>query len=505
MEKGTTIIEKLDRFIRKYYQNRLIKGFLYTAALSLSLFILIVVLEHFGYFSTAMRVLLLVLFVVALAGLAAYYIAVPLLRMNRIGRSLTYEEAARIVGRHFPEVKDKLLNLLQLQQGGSAADNSLLQAAIEQKTAQLKPVPFANAVDFKDNRKYIKYAALPALLIVAVLCVAPSFITEPSRRLLHPTVYYEKPAPFSFVVENDTLFAVRHDNFLLRVRIEGETVPAEAFVSLDGINYRMQQEDKRHYTYLFKNVRESMQFHLVAGEVTSRSHTLTVLPDPTVARFSLLLSYPAYTGKASERLENVGDVAVPEGTTVEWSFHTLSTDTLYFLEEKAGSDSLISYFASPLLPDKNGLVKHSRKVLQGMDYAFFVANHQVVADDTLRYTLTAIRDEVPMIVAMEVTDSRVPERIYFKGRIKDDYGFSRLQFHLAVSNAKDSMRSHFDTIALPLAKELTQEFYHSLNLNDLHLQPGDKVTYYFKEGAVYSNQVSSAARWLSFEVQIQTE
>ncbi len=505
MEKGNTIIEKLDRFIRKYYQNRLIKGFLYTAALSLSLFILIVVLEHFGYFSTALRVLLLTLFVAVLVGLVAYYIAVPLLRMNRIGRSLSYEEAARIVGRHFPEVKDKLLNLLQLQQGGAAEDNSLLQAAIEQKTAQLKPVPFVNAVDFKDNRKYIKYALVPALLIIAVLCVAPSFITEPSRRLLHPTVYYEKPAPFSFVVENDTLFAVRHDNFLLRVRIEGETVPGEAFVCLDGINYRMQQEDKRHYTYLFKNVRESMDFHLVAGEVTSRIHTLVVLPDPTVAHFSLLLSYPAYTGKASERLENEGDVAVPEGTTVAWTFHTRSADTLYFLEEKETNDSVVAYFFIPLLPDANGLVQHSRKVLQGMDYAFFVANHQVVADDTLRYTLTAIRDEVPMIVAMEMTDSLAPERIYFKGRIKDDYGFARLQFLMAVSNAKDSLRNRFDTIALPLAAELSQEFYHSLNLNDLQLQPGDKVTYYFK---VWDNDAihgSKAAVSQTFEVQIPTE
>ncbi len=505
MGKDNLIIEKIDQFIRKYYQNQLIKGFLYTATLSLSLFIVIIVLEHFGYFGTTLRMLLLLLFVVVLLLLLTFYIVIPLLRMNRIGRCLSYEEAARIIGRHFPEVKDKLLNLLQLQQNGKIVDNILLQAAIEQKTAQLRPVPFTNAVDFSGNHKYIKYAVVPAVLIIAVLCVAPSFITEPSRRLLHPTVYYEKPAPFSFVIENDTLTAVRHDNFLLRVRIEGEVIPVEAYVCLDGVSYRMQQEDKRHYTYLFKNVRENMLFCLVAGEVKSRNYSITVLPNPVVVGFSVLLSYPAYTGKRAERLENIGDIVVPEGTAVQWNFLTRSADTLYFLEEKTVSDSLVNYSTTALLPDKNGRATHSKKILQGMDYGLWVSNRQVVADDTLRYTLSTIRDEGPMIAVMEVSDSLVPERIYFKGRIKDDYGFERLQFVLTVSNAKDSTRNRLDTIELPLGIELSQEFYHSLNLMELQLQLGDKVTYYFKvwdNDAIHGSKVAVSQ---TFEVQIPTE
>ena len=50
MQNSNTILGSLDKFIRKYYKNRMIKGILYAVALLLSLFLIIVLLEHFGYF-----------------------------------------------------------------------------------------------------------------------------------------------------------------------------------------------------------------------------------------------------------------------------------------------------------------------------------------------------------------------------------------------------------------------------------------------------------------------
>ena len=52
--------------------------------------------------------------------------------MDALGSRLGYDEAARIVGNHFPEVKDKLLNTLQLQQqvdNAAGSDITLLAAA----------------------------------------------------------------------------------------------------------------------------------------------------------------------------------------------------------------------------------------------------------------------------------------------------------------------------------------------------------------------------------------
>ena len=165
MSSGNNILDKLDAFIRKYYKNKLLKGLLLAAAILMSLYILMIVLEHFGWFGTGVRTALFWSFIGSLAAVVGFYIASPMLKMMRLGKRISYEEAARIIGQHFPEVSDKLLNLLQLQQMGSSSDNELLTASIEQKTAQLSPVPFLKAIDLRGNVKYVKYAAHIYLLI----------------------------------------------------------------------------------------------------------------------------------------------------------------------------------------------------------------------------------------------------------------------------------------------------------------------------------------------------
>ena len=84
---------------------------------------------------------------------------------------LGYDEAARIVGNHFPEVKDKLLNTLQLQQqvdNAQGADVTLLAASIDQRTASLRPLPFGKAVDIRPSLQALKFA-VPVAVVVALV------------------------------------------------------------------------------------------------------------------------------------------------------------------------------------------------------------------------------------------------------------------------------------------------------------------------------------------------
>ncbi len=175
--------------------------------------------------------------------------------------------------------------------------SSLLAAAIEQKTAQLRPVPFLNAVDLKANRKYLKYALPPLLFIALLLLVSPSAITGPTRRIANYNTVYERPAPFRFVLLNESLTALQGADFTLEVATEGDARPAEVHIDLDGRRYRMQGSSGT-FTYTFKQLRGSQRFTLEGGSVTSPQYTLEVLPNPAVVSFRMLLSYPAYTGRA---------------------------------------------------------------------------------------------------------------------------------------------------------------------------------------------------------------
>lgn len=489
------IIDKLDAFIRKYYKNKLFKGLIYSVALILMLYIAVVLLEHFGYFSVAVRTVLFWLFIVAMAVILSMYVAVPVFKMFKMGKRISYEEAAEIVGNHFPEVSDKLLNLLQLQQMSNDSDSELLQASIEQKTALLSPIPFLNAIDLRKNIKYIKFAAIPLGFIVLALIIAPSLITEPSKRIINHNTFYEKPAPFAFVLDNDSLSVPQQADFQVRVHIEGDEIPNEVSILVDGVGYRMQKVDNTHFTYKFSHLQRSHEFQFQAVGVMSHIYSLEVLPRPAVMHFQALLSYPSYTGISPETIVNEGDFSVPKGTRIEWLFQTKDADTLHFAYDGSGTDISTGDY---------GRTRVSVRAMNAFTYSFHVDN-RFVASDTLSYAVTVIDDAYPMIAVVEMTDSLMPDRRYFKGQVKDDYGISKLELIIDKTNAEDSSVHENQHIDVPVTADASQDFYYSIDFNQLVSHPGDQVKYYFEVWDNDGVNGSKSTKSQVFEILVPSE
>ncbi len=497
MKQQHDIISALDAFIRKYYKNLLIRGILYAVGLVAAIFLAAVLLEYFGWMSSVGRGLVFWLGLAAVLAALAWLVVRPLLKMYGLGKRISREQAAVIIGRHFPEVSDKLLNLLQLNAQLSTADSQLLQAAIEQKTVQLKPVPMLNAINLHANSRYLKYA-LPPLAVIAILLIAtPQTVTEPSKRIVNYGTAYERPAPFRFLILNEGLAVSQGDDFTLQVVTEGDAVPAEAFVIVDGRRHKLIAEGSRQapqFSYTFSKVSRSMVFYLDGGGVTSPEYTLEMMPNPSVISFRMLLSYPAYTGRESETVLNLGDAAVPEGTQVRWLFQTQDADSLAFIFHDS------RYIISP---DANGRVEVSRRVMDNTDYAFTVRNGSAIAD-TLRYTLSAIKDAAPMIAVDEMADSLYPDRHIFRGRVKDDYGFSKLVFVHKTDNPADTSRNAVSEAEIALDGGASQEFYFSFNAAELTLAPGDVLSYWFEVSDNDAIHGPKTSRSQVFEIKVPT-
>ncbi len=466
------LIRKLDAFIRRYYKNKLYKGLIYSGALLLSFFLLALTLEFFGNFNTTVRTLMVAVYLIFAISIVVYFILFPLLKMQKLGKIISHEEAARIIGKHFADIDDKLLNLIQLQHIAENEDSLLLQASIEQRTKELQPVPFTKAIDLSKNKKYLKYVIAPVLVLILLGIFVPSFVLGPSERLLNPTTYFEKPAPFRFVIENKTLEIPQQEDFTLQVKIEGDHLPNEVFVLMGNARYKMKKEDKLHFSYVFKNVHTDIPFSLFSTDVQSSLFVLKILPKPTLIDFQVQVNYPAYTGKASEVFSNTGDLIVPQGSHIKWNFQTRDVEhlTFFFGDEK-----------QDFQPDENGRLSISHQAMREMKYGFFSSNRYVKSSDSLRFTITPIPDEFPQIAVLEQRDSLLPEQVFFKGQIKDDYGFSKLQFKLTKRNPKKPENDSVYTTTLQLKPgESAQEFYYSTLLTNLQISPGDVIEYYFQ-------------------------
>ena len=326
-------------------------------------YLLFTTLEYFWHFGTLTRTILFYLFVV-LNGLSFLVLVFnPLLKIQKIGEMITHEQAATIIGKHFREIKDKLLNTLQLKKLEEEREENieLLQASINQKITQLKPIPFILAIDLSKNKRFLKYTLPPFLVLLLLILIAPSVIMKPSERILHHSKVYIEEMPFHILILNKNLETFQQEDFTLNVKVTGDKLPDEVFIENDGVTYKLNKISPVLFSFTFKTLQKSEKFRLEAGKYKTEEFELKVYPKPTILNFETGLNYPPYLNRKNEVLENTGDLIIPEGTRVSWKFFTKDVDHINMRTENE----------SKLLNKEEGNFFEYSSVLSRKHYLFY--------------------------------------------------------------------------------------------------------------------------------------
>lgn len=467
------LVVKLDQFIRKYYVNQFIKGSLYTVAVVVGLFLVFNLLEHYFYFTSSIRKALFYSFCLVSISSIFYWVVQPLLKYSKLGSTISHEQAALIIGEHFADVKDKLVNILQLKKSEETQEHKdLVIASIEQKTKSIQLVPFQKAIDLSRNNKYLKYALPPFLLFITLLFTAPSIIYDSTQRLIQNDKEFARKAPFSFVLEEKKLEVVQFEDFTLDVYIEGDVLPNDVNVSIDGFQYQCEKVDNAHFKYVFKNVNKQTSFLLNAGTVSSVPYVLTVIKKPNLVKFNVVLEYPAYIGKKSEMLSSIGDFTVPEGTKCTWNFNAEETEDVLLQFEK--SQQLQT--ANKKSPTEYAFAK---KVVADEYYKVFLSNKKIPKPDSVLYAINVIKDQYPNVSVEQIIDSTDNSIIYFVGQASDDYGLTTLSFNYTITKPNGKVIKN-ESIKLQKQEGNEIQFSHILDLKKITLEPGEKISYYFE-------------------------
>jgi hypothetical protein len=469
------IINKLDEFIRKFYKNQLLKGVIYSSGILVLLFLFVITAEYFGEFGIEIRTVLFYTFLLSGFYVVFNFIVLPLLKLNKLGKVISHEEAATIIGKHFGSVQDKLLNVLQLQQNKSDVySQELLQAGIQQKIIELKPLAFTSAIDFKENIRYLKYALIPLFLLLIISIVAPKILSIGSERIINHTSTFEKQAPFRFTIKNKNLDCFQQKDFDLQVELSGDEFPNELFITINQAEYQLKKESNSTFSYTFKNVQSSIPFSLNGAGFTSNSYLLNVLPKPSLSDFSCMLDYPAYLNRSDETIANTGDLVVPEGTKITWKLRTKNANELQLLFDDTNMR------ISPVRENEFTL---SRLFLQSSNYAIVAGNQFAKGIDSVNYSIQVIKDAYPEIMMSETKDSLREGISYFSGNIKDDYGFNRFQFITTISSKDSSgkltVKSTNELLSIQ-KNASSQSVVFASDFQKLQLKPGDRIDYYFE-------------------------
>ena len=463
----SSLKKKLDTFISKYHRMQLVRGSLAMIGIFLVAYISVALIEYYGWFGSAVRAILFFALLTLALFVTSRFIVLPLLQLFKISKgTLSYEKASAIIGNYFPEVRDKLLNSLQLEEMSEGNEqNELLLAAIDQKSREISNVPFLNAIDWQEVKKVGKYSIFPITLFLVILIFKSGIFTESTQRILQFQKHFAKPAPFEFKVLDRNPEVYKNQDYTILLETPGSIIPEEMYILSGGNTLKMETVSKGRFAFTFRNVQASRNFVFNSGEFSSNEFHLKVIPKPVILNFKVSLNYPAYLNKKNETLENVGDFTIPAGTQVTWNFVTRDADELTLLVDS-------STIASTKTKD-NGF-EINTKFKHSSSYQIRILNKETQGNDSMNFVATIIADEFPTIYAEQQKDSNLVFTNYIFGDASDDHGISRLTFFYRTAKKGNE----FSKIELPVTGSFKQNFFLPINLKDLGIEQNEELEYF---------------------------
>jgi hypothetical protein len=459
---------KLKEFVKKYYLNEVIKGLLVSFSVILVYFLFAILVNHYTTLNTTARKLLFFLLVLISIVFLSVYVLKPLFKYFGFLKPISEYEAAKIIGNYFSNVQDKLLNTLQLSNlNDNTIDVDLLQAGINQKINELKPIPFTKAVDFKENKKYLYLFSIPFLLFLFIWVASPNIVNDGSKKLINYNKEFLPKAPFDFNLINDNLQAVKGEPFTVKLTLNGKTLPKNVYVIINGVKHLMSKNNNGEWVYTINATNKNFTFQFYAGGFFSKTYAVDVFAKPVIQKFSVAFEYPSYLKMPNKTLDNIGNFTLPEGTTIRWKIYTENTKNLTFII----NDSVLNteqvdenVFEAVFTPFKS------------TSYKIVVANNKIKNKDTLSFFIDVIKDQYPTINVQAVVDTISFKNIYCKVNINDDYGFSSLKLFIKSEKAQKYSQIPLNIIF----NQPEQQLYYTIQVDSFLLPEDEKLNYYFQ-------------------------
>ena len=461
------LIDQIDLFIRKFYKNQMIKGLIWFFGILLSTFLIITTLEYFGRFSTPVRAVLFFSFLLTNLFVLFKFILIPVSKLYSFGNRINRYQASKIIGTFFPNVSDRLLNTLQLNDDldGQTGNIELLRASVSQRAQSLSAIPFADAIDSKENIKYAKWVAPVFVLFLGIAVFSPDLFTEGSKRVVNYSTIYVPEAPFKFQLDTYKNELSEGSDLELNLKLVGDEIPQKVYLVSPQGKQLMTLNGRNSFTAVIPKVNESGSFYFVANEFVSKDYNYSIFGRPVLGQFKAEIIYPKYLGKANELVNNAGDMTVPEGSIIIWNVFTKNSKNV---SVQLG-DSTMNF--------SNEGFRFQKKFKNSLPVLIQMKGSQLAVTDSIRFNVNVIKDAHPSIQVEEVKDTLSTALRFFSGVVRDDYGLTSLNFVYTITSKDGKTRT--EKMNVRSVNGLETSFNFGVDFMREKVQLEDKIEYYF--------------------------
>lgn len=328
-------------------------------------------------------------------------------------------EVAQAIGMRFKGLDEQIILALEL--GNMAEEQEgLLAAALDQKMENLRPFSFSEAVDISTFKRSVAWAlAGLAVFVLVMLSQWRTVLWESSQRIVRYSEEFTPPAPFSFVLLNDSLSLEKGESLRIAVRAEGSLVPSEMLLLKGNEKLRMRRSEPQEWLWIIESCQEPFSFRFSADGYQSATYQVELLELPKLRALQYLMKPPAYIGLPIQEGSLTGDIAVPEGSEMGFSVLGDNLDSLWW--PRTG-DTLIA---------SAGAISY--QALGDQVFRLMGASSQGVRELFAPVKINIIPDAHPQLAVHYERDSSLG-RVQVSLEYSDDYGISRLERVLKIDD-----------------------------------------------------------------------
>ncbi len=443
-ENFESFISRLDKFIDKHYKVLSVKGLFTFLIFFLSSLLIISIIGSIFSLSSASRLVVLFLFIFSNSFVFVNFIVWPIFKLFNLLLRIDYESASRIIQSNNSQVKDLLLNILQLSK---QEKSTLVNASIQQKIQSVSNIDFTSCLKY-NLKKHIR------LLAVIVFVISVSFFTIPNlyrvglTNILNYSESNVNLNQLKIFIDKSSLVVEEGDDLQIEAIVSGNVNPSELFVCFRENTFVMQKQNDSVFSYLFKNVNNDFEFSIVTDKFNSDAFKVNVLRIPVINNYYTEIYHPKYLNKSDTIVNNSNILIVPQGTILKHVFSGTHFDSLHIISLPDSSVLSIS---------KSDSVFFRHQIFANENFRVSLSNADM-SRDFIDFKIVCVPDLYPEINVSKIDEQSGLNSVAFNGLIKDDYGFTKLTLLI-------NQNSSTDTLLVPIYPNLTtqQIFYNFQN------------------------------------------
>ena len=393
------------------------------------------------------------------------------------------------VGQHFPSVRDRLLNLLQLHEEaarGTLYSPELIDASFQDLAVAIRPLNFLESIDRSPLRRARRLWFASCAPLVILILLSPAGMSSAFNRLFHFRTEFTTPSKYAFSVSPGNAEVLKGETVPVTVRVtstEATVPPSLRFRWKLADQVRLEEQLLRPdssgtYRTSLPALRTTTEYFAELAGQESPHFVLTVVDRPVIRTLNLRLRYPAYT-RIPEKLQDdfVGDVQAPAGTMI----------TLQGTASKDLAEGTILFDSVRSVPLSIRGMEFSRRFQLRTEGSYILRlqdTEQHLNPDPITYRLKILPDEPPSITLLQPgknIDVAGVSSVPLLMQLKDDFGFSKLRLGFRLIQSRyERPEEHYSYASIPLdsasAPETTVSW--AWNISPLHLAPEDVIEYF---------------------------